>query len=86
VFNPKSEIVKKWTTDDSTGESYFSLTAKGAGNFLDATNHSILSPSSVDGKDMHMPATNVDLNFIPFYYRANRGGTGQMRVGLRKLK
>lgn len=86
MFNPKSEIVKKWTTDDSTGESYFSLTAKGAGNFLDATNHSILSPSSVDGKDMHMPATNVDLNFIPFYYRANRGGTGQMRVGLRKLK
>jgi uncharacterized protein len=26
-----------------------------------------------------------DLNFIPYYLRANRGGSGQMRVGLRVL-
>lgn len=26
-----------------------------------------------------------DLNFIPYYLRANRGGRGQMRVGLRVL-
>ncbi|KAL1956770.1 hypothetical protein VTO42DRAFT_6824 [Malbranchea cinnamomea] len=25
------------------------------------------------------------LNFIPYYFRANRGGTGQMRVGIRAL-
>jgi uncharacterized protein len=84
VFDPKSEIVKKWTTDDSTGESYFSLTAKSAGNFLNPTNHSTLSPGSADDEDLS-PA-DVDLHFVPFYYRANRGGTGQMRVGLRKLK
>ena len=26
-----------------------------------------------------------DLNYIPYYLRANRGGKGQMRVGLRVL-
>lgn len=30
-------------------------------------------------------STVQDLNFIPFYFRANRGGTGQMRVGLKVL-
>lgn len=27
-----------------------------------------------------------DLCFVPYYLRANRGGNGQMRVGLRILK
>jgi hypothetical protein len=26
----------------------------------------------------------VDLKFVPFYFRANRGGKGQMRVGLKR--
>jgi uncharacterized protein len=84
VFNPKSEIVEKWTADESTGESYFSLTAKSAGTLLDPEKQNILSSRLLDEDLMHEDAK--DLRFIPFYYRANRGGTGQMRVGLRRLK
>jgi hypothetical protein len=37
------------------------------------------SPSTNDGE-------LGDLVFIPFYFRANRNGRGQMRVGLRRLR
>lgn len=36
------------------------------------------------GKDT-LVGESRDLCFIPYYLRANRGGTGQMRVGLRVL-
>jgi uncharacterized protein len=84
VFNTKSTIVEAKTLDESTGEEYISLVAKGAGTFVNPENHSVLSPEPSEDRDLSKAA--VDLHFIPFYYRANRGGTGQMRVGLRRLK
>jgi hypothetical protein len=84
VFDEKSEIVETWTTDETTSEAYFALTAKSAGTFVNTTNHDSLSTGQSDDQDISM--ADIDLNFVPFYYRANRGGTGQMRVGLRRLK
>jgi hypothetical protein len=50
-----------------------------------------LETSAWDGQIVAEPRSEVsecskDLNFIPYYLRANRGGKGQMRVGLRVLK
>ena len=84
MFDPNAKVVEMPTKDDSTGESYVSLVAKSAGTFVNSASHNILSAVQSDDTVPSTPV--VDLHFIPFYYRANRGGTGQMRVGLRKLK
>lgn len=49
-----------------------------------------LDTSAWDGQIVAEPGSEVskgskDLTFIPYYLRANRGGRGQMRVGLRVL-
>lgn len=49
-----------------------------------------LDMSAWDGQIVAEPRSEAskgskDLNFIPYYLRANRGGSGQMRVGLRVL-
>lgn len=49
-----------------------------------------LDTSAWDGQIVTEPENQVskgskDLKFIPYYLRANRGGKGQMRVGLRVL-
>mgnify|MGYP000922287070 CR=1 FL=1 len=68
-----SKVVEKMVTDEKTGEEYVALQSK-------CWKQSISTHASlkVDGDS----ATPQDLIFGPYYFRANRGGKGQMRVGL----
>lgn len=83
----KAVISELRKTDQDTGETFIALAIDGAAcSFL-----------QVDGKfEMDGPGIRErslwagdegsvqQLNFVPFYYRGNRGGRGMMRVGLRK--
>ncbi|KAI8690562.1 hypothetical protein LRP88_07830 [Fusarium phalaenopsidis] len=68
-----SKVTEKMVTDEKTGEEYVSLQSK-------CWKQSISTHASlkVDGDS----AAPRDLVFVPYYFRANRGGKGQMRVGL----
>ncbi|RSL42247.1 hypothetical protein CEP53_012300 [Fusarium sp. AF-6] len=68
-----SKGVEKTVTDEKTGEEYVALQSKYWKQSI-----STLASLKVDG-DSTAPR---DLVFVPYYFRANRGGKGQMRVGL----
>lgn len=58
-----------------------SLTAHDGVSFLQPTTHQPLPEASSTEV-----ASDVGkaLKFVPYYFRANRGGKGHMRVGLRR--
>ncbi|KAF2431495.1 DUF1680-domain-containing protein [Tothia fuscella] len=80
----KSHIKEAQKTDKDTGESYIALIADGgACSFIQM--HAKACPGILSGAAKAGNEGSVDeLHFVPFYYRANRKGKGQMRVGLRK--
>ncbi|KAK5698336.1 hypothetical protein LTR17_023743 [Elasticomyces elasticus] len=76
------------SAEEVTGDSYVRLELKnGATNVKSVAQDKTRSAPFVDALEFldserkHEPLRS--LNFIPYYFRANRGGTGQMRVGLR---
>lgn len=77
------KITERSVTEEESGDQFVALTVKGA---------SVLQPESIENTP-HIEATILqrllrnakpveNLHFIPYYFRANRGGRGQMRVGL----
>lgn len=80
IFDPKAALR---TEPRSQPDPYVAIVAeKGAVGQLDtsAWDRQIVAESK------HQPTGEArDLYFIPYYLRANRGGNGQMRVGLRVL-
>ncbi|KAK3640634.1 hypothetical protein LTR56_003697 [Elasticomyces elasticus] len=76
------------TADETTGDSYVRLELQnGARDVKDVAQDKARNSPFVDASGLFDSARNQkaleSLNFIPYYFRANRGGTGQMRVGLR---
>ncbi|WYZ41481.1 hypothetical protein EsH8_V_000376 [Colletotrichum jinshuiense] len=64
------KVEEEWRVDERSGEGYFALRAVGWER----------SPEVLaQGEE----GITRELVFVPFYFRANRGGKGQMRVGLR---
>jgi hypothetical protein len=78
-----AEIRESVVTDSSTDETYVALTAIRAGYCLDIKSYSA-RPEVPAGQWKSDDKNPKDLHFIPFYYRANRGGSGHMRVGIRR--
>lgn len=70
--------------DQKTGDHYVGITlTDGAWNVESATSR---SAPFVDAELQSATLQKLDaLSFVPYYFRANRGGKGHMRVGLRKL-
>ncbi|KAK1654192.1 hypothetical protein BDP81DRAFT_79343 [Colletotrichum phormii] len=63
-------VEEEWRVDEKSGEGYFALKTMGWER----------SPEVLArGED----GVERELVFVPFYFRSNRGGKGQMRVGLR---
>jgi hypothetical protein len=83
MFDITAEIRESTVTDNSTNETYVALTSIKAGHSLDIEAYSA-RPEVPAGQLKSRDEKPIDLHFIPFYYRANRGGTGHMRVGLRR--
>lgn len=64
-------------------QDFVAICAPGAGSLIDPSSWDLLSREPTAVVDGTAPKHRQDLNFIPYYARANRGGSGQMRVGLR---
>ncbi|KAK2037629.1 DUF1680-domain-containing protein [Colletotrichum somersetense] len=64
------EVEEEWRVDRGSGEGYFALKTVGWER----------SPEALARGER---GVRRELVFVPFYFRANRGGKGQMRVGLR---
>jgi hypothetical protein len=100
VFSPSKAFVSEAPrTDASTGETYVAVTAslieilEGGGwtsrgsEFL-AVEHEAQPTVGPGIRTEHIEVLEGDVGseliFVPFHYRANRGGKGMMRTGLRK--
>ncbi|KAI1331873.1 glycoside hydrolase family 127 protein [Xylariaceae sp. FL0255] len=72
--------------NDATGERYVGLRTAGWVRQMDhwSTADSGAEPGSSSRDSLTTAKKERDLVFIPYYIRANRGGSGQMRVGLLK--
>ncbi|USW49012.1 hypothetical protein Slin15195_G023310 [Septoria linicola] len=72
--------------DESTGDKYIALTLQNGARRLNTTR--INSAPLIDAKELQssLESSNAiaKLNFVPYYFRANRGGKGHMRVGLKR--
>lgn len=80
IFDPKVALRGETRSEP---DSYVALIAKnGALGELDTSAWE--SKIVAEDQDLVVGASR-DLCFIPYYLRANRGGRGQMRVGLRVL-
>ncbi|KAG5796221.1 hypothetical protein H9Q69_004716 [Fusarium xylarioides] len=68
-----SSVTEEKVVDEASGEEYVAMQAKGWKQ----------SPSALGSLSLSLEtAESVNLFFVPYYFRANRGGNGQMRVGL----
>jgi uncharacterized protein len=66
-----SSVTEERVVHEASGEEYVVMQAKGW-----------KQPPSALGSLSLETAESVNLVFVPYYFRANRGGDGQMRVGL----
>lgn len=66
-------------------EGYIAISAPEAGVMINSSSWDLLmqDPHSKQSNGEGVNKCRKDLEFIPYYARANRGGKGQMRVGLR---
>lgn len=73
-------------TDSITGDKYVALTLNDGARQLNIAN--ITGGPLIDAKELqsHLEASEPirKLHFVPYYFRANRGGKGHMRVGLKR--
>lgn len=83
-----ADIVERHVHDDSTGDDYIVLDLLRGAKSVSVTDHAVSGPLIEDrqfqeacDKSEVLPV----LRFVPYYFRANRGGKGQMRVGLKRI-
>lgn len=94
VFNPRNgldSILENKVTDPVTKEYYVQLAAPRSVNFLQTkesqsttVNRTKANGTMTNGVNGSSTEHISELKFVPYYFRANRGGRGHMRVGLRK--
>ena len=86
-LDPRCEVKEKMVMDPATKDTYVALTVVKGASVLKT--ESIRAAPEVEVKDLdkalQCEATILEeLNLVPYYFRANRGGRGQARVGLRR--
>lgn len=86
-MDDKATVTEHDTKDKTTGDSFVSLTLKNGARRL---NLNALEPNpELLHSDLNSTVKKSEvvseLHFVPYYFRANRGGKGHMRVGLKKM-
>jgi uncharacterized protein len=76
--SPLREVSKLGTEHD-----FVAISAPGAGVLIDPSWDLLSQNGHENRSEIARKEERKDLNLIPYYLRANRGGGGQMRVGLR---
>lgn len=81
-LSPQCKIYEHNVSDQGTGDQFVSLTVMEGVSTVPIDQIKGMPWMNVDGKD----GSNApkDLQLIPYYFRANRGGRGQMRVGMKR--
>ncbi|KAJ2903334.1 DUF1680 domain [Zalerion maritima] len=78
------DVAEEQVKDEKTGETYVKLKAKGLKRDMRSWEASSLAPGWDDVQKADVAEEEKELIFVPYYFRANRGGKGNMRVGLQK--
>ena len=82
-----SPLIERETLDTTTGDRYVSVSLQNGARKLEV-DQIRAAPSADLGRLQTLLETAAvipELHFIPYYFRANRGGRGHMRVGLRRF-
>lgn len=81
-------VTSKLITDDATGDRYVSLTLENGARKMDPDVIEAYPSVHEDGLRSVLESAEIipKLRFIPYYFRANRGGKGHMRVGLQRFE
>ncbi|KIW85515.1 hypothetical protein Z517_00907 [Fonsecaea pedrosoi CBS 271.37] len=85
LLHPACSFVEKTVTDATTRDTYVALTTEGVSKLN--MKHLHACPGVVVREpEMQILDKGVitELNFVPYYFKANRGGRGHARVGLRR--
>ena len=83
-LDTSAQLVEKTKKDKDTEEQYIEIVAD-SGAFTQNTLE-ISTSSEMPGQTVPtLEPLHRNLTFIPYYFRANRGGNGQMRVGLHRF-
>ncbi|OAP60558.1 hypothetical protein AYL99_05560 [Fonsecaea erecta] len=83
LLDKESYFAEKLVDDETTGEYYVALSTKGARMLK--TEGIRAYPSVPFDEAAKLDSSNIrELNFVPYFFKANRGGRGQARVGLRR--
>lgn len=77
-------VVEEEKADLPLGETYVGITLKKAGLVI-PQEELVPSLESKGLEELVKGGEAVDLHFVPYWARANRGGKHQMRVGIRTL-
>ncbi|KIX96206.1 uncharacterized protein Z520_07984 [Fonsecaea multimorphosa CBS 102226] len=86
-LDPACAVHEELVTDKTTGDTYVALTvAKGASLLRTENIHARpgVEVSALDNVARSEDGVIDELKFVPYFFRANRGGRGQARVGLRR--
>jgi len=86
-LDPKCKIEEETITDKESGDTCVALNVVNGASILDVGSLTAL-PDVPVGKFDQATGLNAEiineLEFVPYYFRANRGGRGQMRIVLRR--
>lgn len=87
ALDTNCKIVERPIKDPNSGDEFVGLTVKDRA--FKANLGALWPTPTIDQRDlecvMQQSEAVDELHFIPYYFRANRCGRGQMRVGLRAM-
>ncbi|KAF2014206.1 glycoside hydrolase family 127 protein [Aaosphaeria arxii CBS 175.79] len=84
-LDPKCQFIEHDVRDRSTGDEYIALRVENGVSLFKAGAVSGPSTEVKQSKAMRDQGEIVEkLNFVPYFFRASRGGNGQSRVGIRQ--
>ncbi|OAP56874.1 hypothetical protein AYL99_08986 [Fonsecaea erecta] len=86
-LDPECVVQDEAVTDEATGETYVALVVKEGASLLQVQNidaHPTLGAEELHSVEKSDDKVIKELKFVPYYFRANRGGRGHARVGLRR--
>ena len=84
LLDPAGTVTEAVISDSKLGESCIALTTHNATSFLEVDNYTAPHISLAGAKTTEKSLLDVELHFIPYCLRDNRGGKGHMRVGIRR--
>lgn len=82
LLSSTCEITERLVQNQDLGDSYVALTVTRGASLLDTGAFNPTPFLRDNGVGEGKPLSKLE--FVPYYFRANRGGRGHMRVGLKR--